>query len=58
MFIERSTLVIVFLRNGSNLLMATNEVRDEKERDSTESVPAGEGTLGFDYTTLQGEGRH
>lgn len=35
--------------------MATNEVRAEKKRDSTDSAPAGEGTLGFDDTTLQGE---
>lgn len=35
--------------------MATNEVTIEKERDFKDSAPAGEGTLGFDDTTLQGE---
>jgi len=38
--------------------MATNEVMIEKERDFTDSAPVGEGALGFDDTTLQGEGRH
>lgn len=39
----------------SNLFMATNEVRSEKEGDFTDFVSAGEGTLDFDDKTLQGE---
>ena len=60
LIIERSAFTTDYLQieqfdSIEGLFMATNEVRSEKEGDFTDFASAGEGTLGFDDNTLQGE---